>query len=291
MTEKLTKNNRLMRIASLASVAVASMLIAAKAAAYLVTGSMAILSSLFDSIQDLMTSVINVFAIRRATEPADQKHRFGHGKAQAIGGLIQSGIIAMSSLFLLTTAIDRFINPRGLTQVGLGLGITLFALALTTGLITFQAYVLRRTKSLSIRADRAHYTGDILMNTGVIISILATYYLNWLWIDALFGICVSVYLLCAIYRIMVEALEVLMDSEMPNPFRRRIEETVLSFKEVSAIEDLKTRSSGDAVFVQMNVRMPGSLSLTRAHRITDAIESALRMQFPEAVVIIHPEPQ
>lgn len=291
MNGKLTKNNRLMRWASFASVTVAIVLILTKAAAYFITGSMAVLSTLFDSMQDLMTSAINVFAIKQATEPADSKHRFGHGKAQAIGGLVQSGIIAISVIFLFMTAIDRFINPRGLIQVGWGLWITGFAIVITFVLISFQNYVLRRTKSLSIAADRAHYTGDGLMNIGVIVSMLATYYLDWLWIDALFGACVAFYLLNIVYHIIIEALAVLMDSEMPNEFRSKVKETVLSFKDVSAIEELKTRSSGDTVFIQMNVRLPGNLTLRRAHRITTDIESALQSLFPETVVIIHPEPQ
>ncbi|MGN1063697.1 MAG: cation diffusion facilitator family transporter, partial [Alphaproteobacteria bacterium] len=187
------ENNRLMKMAGLASMVTAVGLIILKLITFLLTGSMAILSSLFDSIQDSMTSTVNMIAIRHAVEPADKEHSFGHGKAQALGGVSQAFIIAVASLFLLKESCMRLFDPQPITQIGLGLAITVFAIVATGLLIRFQRYVIAKTNSLSIKADMAHYTGDILMNVGVMVSMVAAYYLKWFFVDALFGIGVAIY--------------------------------------------------------------------------------------------------
>ena len=290
MTHKNIDKNKLMKTASHASMATATLLIILKLITFLITGSMAILSSLFDSIQDAMTSTVNLIAIRHATEPADKEHSFGHGKAHALGGVSQAFIIAIASLFLLKESIHRLFEPQEITQISLGIGITVFALVITFVLIRFQKYVIRKTGSLSIKADMAHYTGDILMNVGVVVSMILSYYLGWTCVDALFGIGVAVYLLVVVYQIMIESFKMLMDTEMPNSFRKKITDIALSFPHVVEIHDLKTRQSGDCIFIQFCIHMNKDLTLEQAHDITDDIEHAIINKIPEAQVIIHSEP-
>ncbi|MBR5129764.1 MAG: cation diffusion facilitator family transporter [Alphaproteobacteria bacterium] len=290
MKQKNIDKNKLMKTASHASMATATVLIILKLVTFLITGSMAILSSLFDSIQDAMTSTVNLIAIRHATEPADKEHSFGHGKAHALGGVSQAFIIAIASLFLLKESIHRLFEPQEITQIGLGIGITVFALVLTLILIRFQKYVIRKTGSLSIKADMAHYTGDILMNVGVIISIIVSYYLGWTCVDALFGIGVAVYLLVVVYQITIESFKMLMDTEMPSAFRKKITEIILGFPQVIELHDLKTRQSGDCIFIQFCIHMHKDLTLEQAHDITDQIELAIIHKVPDAQVIIHFEP-
>lgn len=290
MMQKNIDKNKLMKTASHASMATATLLIVLKLLTFLITGSMAILSSLFDSIQDAMTSTVNLIAIRHATEPADKEHSFGHGKAHALGGVSQAFIIAIASLFLLKESIHRLFDPQEITQIGLGIGITLFALILTLFLIRFQKYVVRKTGSLSIKADMAHYTGDILMNVGVIVSMVLSYYLGWTCIDALFGIGVAVYLLVVVYQITIESFKMLMDTEMPPAFRKKITDIAMSFSEVIDMHDLKTRQSGDCIFIQFCIHMDKDLTLEQAHTITDEIEQAIIKKIPEAQVLIHFEP-
>ena len=203
MTQKTIKTHQLMKTASLASMGVAFILIVLKLVTFLLTGSMAILSSLFDSIQDTMTSTVNLIAIRHATEPADKHHSFGHGKAQALGGVSQAFIIGVAALFLLKESIHRLFEPQEITDIGLGIVITIIALILTIILTRFQKYVVKVTGSLSIKADMAHYTGDILMNIGVIVSMVLSFYLGWVYVDALFGIGVAVYLLIVVYQFKI----------------------------------------------------------------------------------------
>lgn len=283
-------NNRLMKQASYASVSVALTLILLKAIAFFVTGSVAILSSLFDSAQDMMTSVVNMVAIRHATEPADRRHRFGHGKAQALGSLVQAFIIAAASCFLLIESSQRLLDPQPLARIGLGIAVTVFAVILTVVLVWFQGVVISRTGSLSIKADRAHYTGDILMNVGVIVSMLFSYFFGWIYLDSLFGIGVALYLFYVVYQILKESFEMLMDTEMPEDFRKQVRALAHVFPEVSDVHDLKTRQSGSRAFIQFCVHMRDDLTLRQAHDILDRIEDKIKERFPDSEVIIHAEP-
>ncbi len=290
MNKKTEHENKLMKRAGYASITVAVTLIILKGITFLMTGSVAILSSLFDSAQDFMTSAVNIVAIRHATTPADKDHRFGHGKAQALGGLFQAIIILAASLFLFSESVQRLFEPRELTQIGLGIVVTLVAIVMTVVLITFQARVIRITGSLSIKADRAHYTGDILMNVGVIISMLISYVTGWAYADSLFGMGVAVYLLIVVYQIIREAFEMLMDTEMPEEFRHQIHTIATAFPEILSVHNLRTRQSGSHIFIQFHVHMSGDLTLRQAHDISDMIEDRIKDRYPDAHIIIHPEP-
>lgn len=289
MQKTMTKE-QLMTWASVASVVTAGSLILLKLITYLMTGSMAILSSLFDSIQDGMTSGVNYIAVRQSNEPADSDHRFGHGKAQGLGSLIQGFIILIAALFLLREALERLVRPVPIESAFSGVLITVLAIVATVCLVWFQTYVIKKTNSLSIKADRAHYTGDIGMNVGVIVSIVLSTYCQWYFVDAVFGVLVSFYLFYVVYRICKESCHMLMDTEMPDSFRRNIRQIVLAFDEVKEIVDLKTRQSGNRIFVQFCIRLPEELTLRRAHAVTEAIEEALKRKYPDIDVLIHPEP-
>lgn len=290
MISKQRKNNHLMKMASVASVTTAVCLMFAKLITYFMTGSVSILSSLFDSIQDFMTSIVSFVAVSRSIEPADKHHRFGHGKAQAIGGVFQGIIIFMAAAFLLKESVIRFLNPEPIQELRLGVSVTIFVILATMGLVSFQTYVIKETKSLSIKADRMHYAGDVLMNLGVIISMVCSYFFDLYVIDALFGVGVSIYLFVSVFYIIKEAFSMLMDEEMPEEFRNDIKKMVLAFPDVCEITDLKTRSSGTCVFIQFNIKMNSSLSLKTAHEITEYIEDGIKDKYPDSQIIIHLEP-
>ena len=287
--EEQTKN-RLMLLAGGNSVATTILLLILKTGAFIGTGSMAILSSLLDSVQDFMTSLINMVAVHQAIQPADKAHRFGHGKAQGIGCLLQAFIISVSSVLLLIQSILHLIHAQNIDRIGLGVGIVLISIILTLLLVSFQTYVVRETSALSIKADRAHYTGDILMNIGVLCSLLAANYLNWLWVDGLFGIIVSVYLFHSVWNVMREACAMLMDRELPQDVRENVKKLALSVPSVKAVFGLRTREAGNKQFVQFTVQFDGRISLKRVHMDLDLIERILLMQYPNMDVIIHAEP-
>lgn len=286
----LEKNNRLMRLASFCSVSTAFVLMAAKGGAFLLTGSMAILSGLFDSVQDALTSLVNLIAVKEATTPADAEHRFGHGKAQALGGLTQSIIILIASFFLLKESALRLFNPQPIHEIGIALTVTAFALILSFCLVCFQKKVVAQTGSLSIKADLAHYTGDVLMNIGIGGSIILSYFFNWHFIDALFGILVALYLFCSIAHVIKDSLNMLMDREVPEHIRREIKKTVCTVDGVYDCFDLKTRLSGNEMFVQFSVALNDKMDLTEAHNKVHEIEKIICAKHPTMKLIIHPEP-
>lgn len=280
----------LMLCASWASIGVALTLIFLKIGGFLLTGSIAILSTLFDSVQDLMTSSINFVAVKNAIQPADKKHRFGHGKAQGIGSLIQSMIILISGGILIYTSCQHLFQQKAPSDLSAGILILVIALVLTFILIQFQQYVIQRTHSLSIKADRAHYTGDILMNTGVILSLIASHFMKTGWLDALFGIGVGFYLIKVSYDIICQSIEMLMDTELSPEIRHKITHCVLILSDIHKVSDLRTRQSGNKIFIQMTLHMTNSLSLKQAHLLADQVEHLIHSDFPNAEIVLHLEP-
>jgi ferrous-iron efflux pump FieF len=281
---------RLMQLASLASMSVAVVLVAAKVAAWLITDSVAMLSSLIDSALDLVSSLITFLAIRQALVPADAEHRFGHGKAEALAGVAQAGFIAASAGGLVLTVVDRFLHPRALQEEMTGVGVSMLAVVLTLGLMMFQTYVVRRTRSLAITADRAHYTTDFVTNIAVGLGILASTRLNQPLIDLAVALGVAVYLVTGAWTIGRTSIDVLMDRELPEEDRRRILDIVNRQPGVRSAHDLRTRSSGLTKFIQLHVVLHPNMSLGRAHIMGDSIQAAIEEAFPQAEVILHIDP-
>jgi len=176
--EAVDDHPRLMRRAAIASLSVSIFLVAIKAIAYFGSHSVSVLAALTDSGLDLFTSTLNVIAIRSALTPADAEHRFGHGKAEPLAGLAQGAFIAGSASFLIVQAISRFITPAPVQQGSVALAIMLISVAAATGLVFYQRYVVAKTGSIAIAADRMHYLADVATNAGVIVAlILAVIYL------------------------------------------------------------------------------------------------------------------
>src|SRR5690606_21340087 len=186
---------RLMRRATYASVAVALVLIVAKLGAAILTESVSLLSTLLDSMLDFVASLIALIAVRQALVPADREHRFGHGKAEAIAALGQSAFIAGSAIFLIFEVIDRFTNPQPIQHSFVAVGVLVFSIAVTFSLVVFQRHVVRRTSSLAVESDSKHYFGDLLVNVAVIVAILLTAQLGWLYADPVIAIGVAAYIL------------------------------------------------------------------------------------------------
>ncbi|HZD25612.1 MAG TPA: cation diffusion facilitator family transporter [Alphaproteobacteria bacterium] len=280
----------LMRGATYASVTVAGVLVACKLAAWLITGSVAVMSSMIDSGLDMGASLVNLWAVRHALTPADREHRFGHGKAEALAGLAQSAFIAGSALFLVIEAGSRLFSPHVVAHSTIGIGVMVLSIVLTLALVLFQRFVIRHSGSVAISADSLHYTGDLLANLAVIAALLLAVGLGWQLADPIFAILVAGYIFSSAYGIFRRALDQLMDRELPEEQRRRIKEIAQAHPEVAAVHDLRTRSSGMQTFIQLHLEMDGRLPLHRAHDVADAVEHEILQAFPEAEVIIHEDP-
>ncbi|MSP77260.1 MAG: cation diffusion facilitator family transporter [Rhodospirillaceae bacterium] len=279
-----------MRQASLASMAVALTLVAAKAVAWLVTDSVSMLSSLVDSSLDFVSSLITFIAVRQALMPADDDHRFGHGKAEALSGVAQAGFIAASAGGLVLTVGDRFLHPHTVQGEMVGVIVSGFAIVLTLALVSFQNYVMRRTGSIAIGADQAHYTTDLVSNIAVGAGLFLSSRTGEPLIDLAVALALSAYLAFSAWQIGRVSIDVLMDRELPIEDRKRILDIVRQHPGVRNVHDLRTRSSGLTKFVQLHVVLQPTMSLGRAHVIGDTIEAAIQDDFPDTDVILHIDP-
>lgn len=281
---------RLLKAATYASVATAGTLIVVKAMAWGLTGSVSVLSSLVDLLLDIMASAINLYAVRHALQPADAEHRFGHGKAEAIAGLGQAAFIVGSGVYVTYEVIQRLINPQPVTHGMIGIAVMLFSIVMTIALVLFQRYVVRRTASVAITADLLHYVSDVLTNGSVIVALILASSLGWHLVDPLFGAGIAAYIIYSAWTIAAQSLNLLMDRELSDEARERIFKIATSHPGVTSAHDLRTRSSGRHAFIQLHLEMDGSMTLNRAHEISDAVEASIKAEFPDAEVIIHEDP-
>ncbi len=283
------ETGRLLKLATYASVTTACVLIAVKFVAWLSTGSVSLLATLIDSSMDAAASIINLLAIRHALVPADKEHRFGHGKAESLAGLGQSMFIAGSAGFLILEAINRFVNPRDIGQIDIGIGVMIFSIIATMVLLAIQRYVIKRTGSTAIGADALHYKADLFVNGSVILALFLAS-IGWSGIDPVFAIGIAIYILYNAWEIGSEAVQELMDKELQEEDRQRISTIVRKHPRVCGMHDLRTRKSGTVPFIQLHLELKDDLTLVEAHEIADEVEAAIKEVFPGAEVIIHEDP-
>ena len=286
-----SKTASLMRFATYASVSVATVLIVIKSGAWFATESVSLLSSLVDSLLDVGASVVNLIAVRHALQPADRDHRFGHGKAEALAGLAQAAFIVGSGAFLLLESVDRFIQPREISNSETGIIIMIIAIVMTLLLVGFQSYVVKQTGSVAISADSLHYRADILVNVAVIVSLVLASNLQWYIADPIFAILIVAYMSIGAYKIAMQSMGVLMDKEFTDEDRWRIKEIAESHAKVLSVHDMRTRSSGATSFIQFHVEMDKEISLAEAHDIADEVMYMVEAAFPNTEVLIHQDPE
>ena len=282
--------HRLRVRATYASLAVAAVLIAAKLVVWISTDSVALLSSLVDSFVDAAASLVNFFAVRQAIVPADREHRFGHGKAEPLAALGQSAFLIGSAILLMFEAVRRLVSPAPVEGAAAGIAVMVFAIAVTLGLVAYQRHVIRHTGSIAVGADELHYRSDLILNLGVIATLMLGSTLHLPILDPLFGGAVGLWIIYGAVRIARLSLVQLMDREMPDSERARVRAIAEGHPEVAAVHDIRTRVAGPTTFIQLHIEMDGEMNLLRAHEISDEVEALIGRAFPHAEVIIHEDP-
>ena len=283
--------SRLAKRATYASVSVAALLILVKTFAWIWTDSLSLQATLVDSILDGAASLLNLIAVRHAYRPPDHEHRFGHGKIEAIAALGQSIFIAGSAAWLMMEAFHRFLHPHPVEASQVGIIVMVFAIFITLLLLLYQKHVIRKTRSPAILADSIHYRSDVLINGSVIVALGGGVWLETAYLDPLFGLGISFYILWTAWTISKDSFHILIDRELSDEARERILTIALKHPKVLGCHDLKTRSSGHHSFIQLHIEMEGSLSLREAHTISDEVTEALQEEFPHAEVLLHEDPQ
>lgn len=287
--EQKQQAERLMRWATRAAITVSSVLVIAKAIAWAFSGSVAMLASLTDSSLDLAASLVTFFAIKTALVPADDDHRFGHGKAEALAGLFQSAIMSGSAVFLILESSKQLLSPTPNEAPEMVVGASVLAITLSLVLVSFQSYVVKKSGSIAIAGDHLHYKGDLLLNAGVVVSVY-TSAVGYAWVDGVAGLLIAAYILAGSYEIARPAIHMLMDREMSDEEREHIFNIAHTSPGVLGLHELKTRRSGRDSFIQMHVQVAAGITVLEGHVIAHEIEATLSETYPEAEILIHIEP-
>jgi len=273
------------------SVGVAVFLIAIKAFALGASGSVSILASLADSVLDLIASLAVFFAVRWAAIPPDHEHRFGHGKAEALAALVQAGLVFASAVFIAWEAVQRMVDPRPVTAGGWAVGVMIVSMVVTLGLVWLQSRAIRATGSLAVRGDRAHYAADIGANVVVLIGVISGAFLGAAGLDAAAGLIVAVWLFWGALGMLRGSADHLMDKGVDDETRARIVAAVLADPRIGGVHQLRTRTAGSVLMIQMHVDLEPDQTLEAAHGVVVEAEGRILNAFPGADILIHPDPR
>ena len=277
--------------AAAASILVAVLLVALKTWAAWRTGSVAMLGSLADSALDLVASLATLAGVMVAAMPADDNHRFGHGKAEAVAAMVQVVLIALSAAGIAWRALGEWLGGTRVASTSEGLIVSGLAIALTLALLSWQRYVIARTGSVAISADHVHYQSDLLLNGAVIAALALDRYAGIGWADPLFGLAIAAWLAWGAWRAAGEAIGHLMDREWPEEKRRAFVARAACHPELARLHDLRTRSMGDRDLAQFHVDLPAAMTVGEAHVIVARVEADLASAFPGTEVLIHIDPE
>jgi len=277
--------------AALFSVAMATFLLALKGFAAWHTGSVAMLGSLADTGLDLLASLVTLYGVKLAAEPADHDHRFGHGKAEALAALFQVALITASAIGIAWQAVERLGNPVASADAEFGIAVSVIAIGATMVLLWYQRRVIRQTGSVAILADNVHYQSDVLLNVAVIAALALDQFAGVSGADPLFGIAIAGWLLWGAFQASSNAIDQLMDKEWSEDERARFIEVAARQPGLKGIHDFRTRRSGSHNFAQFHMEVARDISVAQAHDVVEAVEIALRTAFPKVEVLIHIDPE
>jgi ferrous-iron efflux pump FieF len=285
------ERTRLSTRAAMASVAMALLLLIAKAWAAIATDSTAMLGSLADTALDLVASLVTLTGVRIAALPADHDHRFGHGKAEALVALGQVVLIAASALGIGWRAVDRLIKGAPTAHAEWGVGVSIAAMLATLLLLSYQKRVISKTGSVAIQTDNIHYKSDLLLNLAVIVALALDQWLHIRGADAAFGVVIAAWLLWGGWRAAGESVNQLMDAEWPPEKRAAFLAACADYPELKGIHDVRTRTSGAHDFIQFHVWVPEDWTVREAHDRMDRVEEQLQRRFPGTEILLHLDPE
>lgn len=282
-------DERLIKSASYLAVAMALVIMLIKMYGWLYTDSQSIFASLVDSMLDISASFINLIAVRVSMFPPDDNHRFGHEKFEDLAVFSQSIFFFASCLFILFASCKALFFVETVENTDLGANIMYICIALTFILVCYQSFVVYKTKSIIIAADKLHYFSDFLTNIAVVITLHLSQ--DYWFLDPIAGILIALYIIRGSYILFRRSIRNLADEEFPPEDKLKVLDIVRSHNGAKGVHELKTRYAGNKPFIQFHLEMDASLSLRAAHDIAEEIVDAIVKEFPLAEVIIHQDPE
>jgi cation diffusion facilitator family transporter len=281
-----------LRLAAIASIGVALAVMGLKYLAYWKTGSVALYSDALESIVNLITALVALYAIHVSAQPADRRHQFGHHKAEYFSAVLEGVLIVVAALLIFHEAYDAFIRPRAIEQPLQGILINGVATVVNAGWSYFLISWGRRQRSPALVADGWHLFTDVATSIGVLIGLGLVAATGWQMLDPVLAALVALNILWAGWKLVRESLSGLMDEAVTADVARQIR-GVISANANGAIEahDVKTRTAGRVTFIEFHLVVPGEMTVAASHQICDRIEEALKATVHEAEVLIHVEPE
>ncbi|HEY4584907.1 MAG TPA: cation diffusion facilitator family transporter, partial [Brevundimonas sp.] len=226
-----------------------------------------------------------------AALPPDDAHRYGHGKAEGLASLVQAGMVLASSVFIGWEAVQRIFDPQPVTSGGWAIGVVVLSIAITAGLVWMQTQAVKKTGSLAVAGDRAHYAADLASNVVVVIGVVSGALLQAPGLDAAAGLVVAVWLAWGALNLLRGAADHLLDRAASDEERAAIVAAVTEDARIANVHQLRTRMTGQTLMVQMHVDLDPDLSLRAAHDITLDAEKRVLEAFPQADILIHADPR
>jgi cation diffusion facilitator family transporter len=283
--------NRL-KLAAVVSIAVAAVVLGLKYLAYWRTGSVALYSDALESIVNLITAAVALYAIHVSSQPADRQHQFGHHKAEYFSAVLEGVLIVVAALLILREAYDALITPRTISAPLVGIGLNGLATVLNAGWSYFLMTWGRRQRSPALVGDGWHLMSDVVTSVGVIVGLGLATITGWQLLDPLLAAVVGANILWAGWRLMRDSVSGLMDEAVTAEVARQISAVIANNAE-GAIEahDVKTRTAGRVTFIEFHLVVPGKMTVATSHQICDRLEVALTEAIPGAEVLIHVEPE
>ncbi len=273
------------------AVATALATIALKTSAWWVTGSVGLLSDAAESVVNLVAAIVALVALKVAAKPADKNHNFGHSKAEYFSAAVEGVMIFVAAAVIIVFAIQRFLAPRDLTDVGMGLVISLIAAAINGAVALVLIRAGRRYRSITLRADGRHLMTDLWTSVGVVLGVALVGLTGWNWLDPLVAIAVGINILWTGYGLIRESMDGLMDVSLPRQDNARIREILAAHRhEGMDFHGVRTRESGARQFMEMHMLVPGLWTVQQGHDAMEDLIEEINREFPDLRVTGHLEP-
>jgi cation diffusion facilitator family transporter len=270
------------------AVAIGLLIFFIKLAAYLISGSVALLSDAMESIVNIAASIMMLASIRVAMMPADADHRYGHQRAENISCLVEGILIVIAALLIIMASLGRLFDPQPFTSIGLALVVSLVATGLNGGMSYLLMRSSRQNGSIALEGDAKHLLSDVISSVGIVLGLILAEITGWYILDPLMALVVALLLIRMAYTVLAKTCHDLMDHSCPES-EAVIESVLKEHGGFLQYHDLKTRHVGEDIYVEMHLCVPAMTSMAEAHQLTESIEDAIRKKIPSVVVSIHLE--
>lgn len=277
--------------APLVAVAAAGFLVALKGTGAWITGSLALGSAAIDSLIDVFISMANFVVLRRAAQPPDAEHAYGHGKFENLAALGQGIFLVVAAASLVWAGVHRLVEGGEPQETGWGLGVLAVSILVGLGVTRTLARAAEQSGSPALKADSAHYATDLWVNGAALAALMVVRWTGWTPADPLVAIGVAVFVFRSGVALALEAMGDLSDRGLPVEELRRIEAVVAGFApEVVGMHDLKTRRSGGQRFIELHLEIPRAASFEEAHDLMVKVLRAIEREMPRSKVFVHGDP-